>query len=120
MERIPRWSSDAPSIGRRAAQVSDLGHDNARFGGREPTIFRVRKVQCDPGNVSTRGKEAVSRGLDPDKRFSNVEVVTAEKSGIETTTYVRNIHKYYVSYKLTLETRARFGPVRKRVAPPKG
>jgi len=26
-----------------------------------------------------------------------VEVVTAEKIGIETTTYVRNIYKYYVA-----------------------
>jgi hypothetical protein len=32
-----------------------------------------------------------------------VELVTAEKVGIETTTYVRNIYKYYVAYSLTLE-----------------
>jgi hypothetical protein len=29
--------------------------------------------------------------------------VVSEKIGRETTTYVRNILKYYVSYKLTLE-----------------
>jgi hypothetical protein len=29
-----------------------------------------------------------------------VEVVTAERVGIETPTYVRNIYKYYVSYAL--------------------
>jgi hypothetical protein len=32
-----------------------------------------------------------------------VELVTAERIGVETTTYVRNIYKYYVAYKLTLE-----------------
>jgi membrane-bound lytic murein transglycosylase MltF len=48
-------------------------------------------------------KLAVQRGLDPDKWFNNVEIVTAEKIGIETTTYVRNIYKYYVAYKLSLE-----------------
>ena len=48
-------------------------------------------------------KEAEKRGLNPDKWFNNVEVVTAEKIGMETTTYVRNIFKYYTSYKLTLE-----------------
>ena len=32
-----------------------------------------------------------------------MEVVTAEKIGIETTTYLRNIFKYYVAYKLALE-----------------
>jgi hypothetical protein len=29
--------------------------------------------------------------------------VTAEKIGSETTTYVRNIYKYYVAYRLMLE-----------------
>jgi membrane-bound lytic murein transglycosylase MltF len=48
-------------------------------------------------------KLAGQRNLDPDKWFNNVEIVTSEKIGIETTTYVRNIYKYYVAYKLTLE-----------------
>jgi membrane-bound lytic murein transglycosylase MltF len=48
-------------------------------------------------------KLAGQRGFDPDKWFNHVEVVTAERIGIETTTYVRNIYKYYVGYKLTLE-----------------
>jgi membrane-bound lytic murein transglycosylase MltF len=48
-------------------------------------------------------KEAAKRGLDPDKWFNNVEIVTAEKVGIETTTYVRNIYKYYVAYTLTVD-----------------
>ena len=36
----------------------------------------------------------------------NVELVTAERIGIETTTYVRNIFKYYAAYKLTLDAQA--------------
>jgi membrane-bound lytic murein transglycosylase MltF len=36
-------------------------------------------------------KLAAKRGLDPDKWFNNVEIVTAQKIGMETTTYVRNI-----------------------------
>jgi hypothetical protein len=32
-------------------------------------------------------------------------VVTAERIGLETTTYVRNIFKYYVSYKLLNDMR---------------
>ena len=31
--------------------------------------------------------------------FNNVEIVSAEKIGRETTTYVRSIFKYYVSCK---------------------
>jgi len=49
------------------------------------------------------GKEAVKGNLDPDKWFNNVGIVTAEKVGIETTTYVRNIFKYYTAYKLMLD-----------------
>lgn len=51
-------------------------------------------------------KEATKRGLDPDKWFNHVEIVVAEKIGLETTTYVRNIYKYYVSYHLCLEAQA--------------
>jgi membrane-bound lytic murein transglycosylase MltF len=45
-------------------------------------------------------KLAIQRGLDGDQWFNNVEIVVAAKIGIETTTYVRNIYKYYVAYKL--------------------
>jgi membrane-bound lytic murein transglycosylase MltF len=45
-------------------------------------------------------KEAVKRDLDPDKWFNNVEIVTTEKVRSETTTYVRNIFKYYTAYTL--------------------
>jgi len=63
-------------------------------------------------------REAAARGLDPDKWF-NVELVVAEKVGIETTTYVRNIYKYYVSYKLLLEAKTEAAKVREHVAPSK-
>jgi membrane-bound lytic murein transglycosylase MltF len=51
-------------------------------------------------------KEAAKRGLDPNVWFHNVEYVTAEKIGPETVTYVSNIYKYYIAYKLLMEARA--------------
>ena len=45
-------------------------------------------------------KEAAKRGLDADQWSNNVELVTSEKIGVETTTYVRNIFKYYLGYNL--------------------
>ncbi len=48
-------------------------------------------------------KLAESRGLDPNQWFNNVEIVTAERMGFQTTTYVRNIYKYYIAYNLTLK-----------------
>ncbi len=73
---------------------------DAKFDEQNRTLFAFASYNCGPGNVSKMRKEAVKRGLDPDKWFNNVEIVTAEKIGIETTTYVRNIFKYYAAYKL--------------------
>ena len=79
-----------------------------------------RCYNCGPGNVAKMRKEAAKRGLDPDKWFNNVEIVTAEKIGIETTTYVRNIYKYYVAYKLMLDAHEVADKARQQVAPGKG
>ena len=51
-------------------------------------------------------KEAAKRGLDPNVWFQNVEYVAAEKIGQETVTYVSNIYKYYIAYRLIMESRA--------------
>ena len=50
--------------------------------------------------------------------FNNVEVVAAEKIGAETVTYVSNIYKYYVTYRLVLEDMER--QKKKRTARPTG
>jgi len=74
----------------------------AHFSERDRPLFAFASYNCGPGNVARMRKEAARRGLDPDKWFNNVEVVVAQKIGIETTTYVRNVYKYYVAYKLQL------------------
>jgi membrane-bound lytic murein transglycosylase MltF len=76
---------------------------DAKFSEGNRPLFAFASYNAGPGNISRMRKLATERGLDPDKWFNNVELVTAEKIGIETTTYVRNIYKYYVAYKLTLE-----------------
>jgi membrane-bound lytic murein transglycosylase MltF len=48
-------------------------------------------------------KEAQTRGLDPNIWFNNVERIAGERIGRETVTYVSNIYKYYIAYRLTLE-----------------
>ena len=42
-------------------------------------------------------------GLNPNVWFNNVEVIASEKIGRETVTYVSNIYKYYIAYKLVTE-----------------
>jgi membrane-bound lytic murein transglycosylase MltF len=48
-------------------------------------------------------KQAAESGLNPDVWFDNVELIAAQDIGQETVTYVRNIYKYYVAYKLAVE-----------------
>lgn len=74
------------------------------FTEQNRTLFAFASYNAGPGNISRMRKLAKARGLDPDKWFNNVELVTAERLGLQTTTYVRNIYKYYVAYKLTLKT----------------
>ncbi len=64
-------------------------------------------------------KEAEPRGLDPDRWFNNVKPVIAEKIGIETTTCVRNIFRYYVSYKLIVEAKANAAKLGEQAVPAK-
>jgi membrane-bound lytic murein transglycosylase MltF len=78
---------------------------DATFDDVNRSLFAFAAYNCGPGNMRKLRQAAAKRGLDPNVWFNNVEVVTAERIGLETTTYVRNIFKYYVSYKLLNDMR---------------
>ena len=67
------------------------------------TLFAFASYNAGPGRVASLRKEAARRGLDANVWFQNVEYVAAEKIGRETVTYVSNIYKYYIAYKLMQE-----------------
>ena len=46
---------------------------------------------------------AALEGLDPNRWLDNVELVVARRIGRETVRYVRNVFKYYVSYRLAFD-----------------
>jgi membrane-bound lytic murein transglycosylase MltF len=83
-----------------------------QYYGKEPmtkldkALFAFASYNAGAGRISQLRKEAAKRGLDPNVWFQNVEYVAAEKIGAETVTYVANIYKYYVAYKLLMEARA--------------
>lgn len=91
---------------------------DANFSEVDRTLFAFASYNAGPGNISRMREAAVKRGLDPDTWFNNVEVVTAEKIGLETTTYVRNIYKYYVAYRLLADAQAAAEAGRQQVAAP--
>lgn len=67
------------------------------------TLFTFASYNAGPNRIVRLRKKAQSDGLDPNKWFGNVELEVAKDVGQETVTYVSNIYKYYVAYKLTSE-----------------
>ena len=92
---------------------------DAKFDEQNRTLFAFASYNAGPGNISKMRREAERRSLDPDQWFNNVEIVTAEKIGIETTTYVRNIFKYYAAYKLATEAQQTAAKLKEQAAPAK-
>jgi membrane-bound lytic murein transglycosylase MltF len=68
------------------------------------TLMAFASYNAGPSRIARLRKKAASEGLDPNQWFGNVELVVAKDVGQETVQYVSNIYKYYVAYKLTLET----------------
>jgi membrane-bound lytic murein transglycosylase MltF len=89
---------------------------DAHFSEGNRPLFAFAAYNCGAGNLAKARNETAKRGLDPNKWFNNVELVIAEQIGTQTTTYVRNIYKYYVAYKLTLEAREEADKARSQVA----
>jgi membrane-bound lytic murein transglycosylase MltF len=91
---------------------------DAEFDAMNRTLFAFASYNAGPGNIAKMRNLAAKSGLDPNQWFNHVEVVTAQKIGLETTTYVRNIYKYYVAYKLIEEARAAERSARDHLKPP--
>ncbi|MEX3943760.1 transporter substrate-binding domain-containing protein [Paraburkholderia sp. BR10937] len=91
---------------------------DAHFSDSDRALFAFASYNAGPARIAKMRKEAAARGLSPDKWFNNVEIVVGEKIGIETTTYVRNIYKYYAAYRLVQQAQAAreraIGQVRKQ------
>jgi len=70
-------------------------------------LFAFASYNAGPARVRQLRAEAQKRGLDPNVWFGNVEQIASERIGRETVTYVANIYKYYVAYRLMAEENSR-------------
>ena len=84
-------------------QLLETYFPDAQLDDTNRTLFAFAAYNAGPGRLSKLRKVAAEQGYDPNKWFNNVEWVVAAKVGQEPVTYVRNIYKYYVSYKLATE-----------------
>jgi membrane-bound lytic murein transglycosylase MltF len=117
MQVIPKYAAappiSIPNVGTADANIHagvkmlrDI--DNRYFNdpGITPfnqTLFVFASYNAGPNRIARLRKQAAGEGLDPDVWFGNVELVAAKDIGQETVTYVANIYKYYISYKLAVE-----------------
>jgi membrane-bound lytic murein transglycosylase MltF len=70
-------------------------------------LMTFASYNAGPGRVRQLRRETEKRGLNPNVWFGNVEQVASERIGRETVTYVSNIYKYYITYRLMTEQEER-------------
>ena len=70
-------------------------------------LMTFASYNAGPGRVRQLRRETEKRGLDPNVWFNNVERIASERIGRETVTYVSNIYKYYITYRLVADQRER-------------
>lgn len=68
-------------------------------------LFALASYNAGPRRVRQLRQQAAAEGLDPDRWFDHVEHVAARQIGRETVSYVSNIYKYYIAYKLVVQRR---------------
>jgi membrane-bound lytic murein transglycosylase MltF len=88
-------------------KVMDDNFKNEPMTAVDKGLFTFAAYNAGPGKVRSLRREAEKRGLDPNVWFGNVETIASERIGRETVTYVSNIYKYYVAYRLVLEENER-------------
>ena len=70
-------------------------------------LMTFASYNAGPGRVRQLRRETEKRGLDPNLWFNNVERIASERIGRETVTYVSNIYKYYITYRLVTDQQNR-------------
>jgi membrane-bound lytic murein transglycosylase MltF len=81
--------------------ITDTFFNDPGISQVDKTLFTFASYNAGPNRIARLRKKAAKDGLDPNRWFGNVELEVAKDIGQETVTYVDNIYKYYVAYKLT-------------------
>jgi membrane-bound lytic murein transglycosylase MltF len=87
--------------------VVDNYYKDEPMDGLNKGLFAFASYNAGAGRIRQLRREAEKRGLNPNVWFGNVEQIASERIGRETVTYVSNIYKYYVAYRLVTEEAAR-------------
>jgi membrane-bound lytic murein transglycosylase MltF len=79
-------------------------------------LMTFASYNAGPGRVRQLRRETEKRGLNPNVWFGNVERIASERIGRETVTYVSNIYKYYIAYRLLSDQQQRRNAAKAEIA----
>ena len=80
--------------------IEDHYFNDPQLDRLDKTLLVFASYNAGPNRIAKLRQQASEQGLDPNKWFNNVELIVAKSIGQETVTYVSNVYKYYVAYKL--------------------
>jgi membrane-bound lytic murein transglycosylase MltF len=117
MQVIPKYAAaypiNIPNIGtaegnihagaKMLRNIADTYFNDPGIDSMNKTLFVFASYNAGPNRIARLRSEAKDMGLDPNIWFRNVELLVAKDIGQETVTYVGNIYKYYIAYKLAVE-----------------
>ena len=93
-------AQDVQAATKHIDEVMAKNFADAKFSELDRTLFIFASHKSGAENLARMRTEAAKRGLDPNQWFNNVELLTTENYGMESTAYVRNILKCRVAYQL--------------------
>jgi membrane-bound lytic murein transglycosylase MltF len=85
--------------------IMDRYYKDAEMDELDKHLFAFASYNAGPARVAGLRAKAQQMGLDPNQWRGHVEVVAAREIGRETVTYVANILKYYLAYRLVEQRR---------------
>jgi membrane-bound lytic murein transglycosylase MltF len=83
--------------------MMDQFYKNEQMDDLNKGLMTFASYNAGPGRMRQLRAETEKRGLNKNLWFNNVEQIVSERIGRETVTYVANIYKYYVAYRLATE-----------------
>jgi membrane-bound lytic murein transglycosylase MltF len=85
--------------------LMDRYYSDSEMEGIQQWLFALASYNAGPARIQRLRRQAAAEGYDPNVWIDNVELIAARKIGRETVTYVRNVFKYYVAYRLASQNR---------------
>jgi len=82
--------------------IKDRYFDEGDINADDSVRFALAAYNAGPANIRRSRTSATQLGYDANRWFNHTELGTMQRVGLEPAHYVRNINKYYLSFRLSL------------------